>query len=93
MMQQDSAEALALRALAWMASEQDVLHDFLAATGASADDVARRAAEPDFLASVLDFLLQEDRWIMAFCESAGLSYGMPARARHALPGGAVGDWT
>ncbi len=89
----ESAEIIALRALTWLAGEETLFGDFLATTGASASDVAARAAQPDFLASVLDFLLLEDRWIVAFCEASELPYEAPMRARAGLPGGQIESWT
>ena len=65
----ENAEAVALQALGWLAADESLFGDFLATTGASAGDIAGQAAQPEFLASVLDFLLLEDRWIVAFCEA------------------------
>ena len=48
---------------------------------------------PDFLAAVLDFLLQDDRWVVVFCDATGQAYTAPQAARAALPGGQVMDWT
>ena len=93
MMRQNSAEALALQALTWLAAEEGLIGDFMAATGVAPEDLARTAAQPEFLASVLDFLLLEDRWIMAFCDAQGLAYDQPMQARAALPGGAAMNWT
>jgi hypothetical protein len=87
MYRQDSAETLALQALCWLAGNDDVLPVFLGATGASASDMAQRAGEAAFLASVLDFLLLDDTWVMAFCDQAGLRYEAPLQARAWLPGG------
>ncbi len=39
------------------------------------------------LASVLDFLLMEDAWVMAFCTVTGLPFTAPMEARAGLPGG------
>lgn len=89
----ESAETLALRALTWLAEQDDLFGAFLAQTGASAAEVAQGAARAEFLASVLDFLLAEDRWIMAFCDAQGLAYDAPMRARAALPGGDAVNWT
>ncbi|WP_092499484.1 DUF3572 domain-containing protein [Meinhardsimonia xiamenensis] len=89
----DEAEAVALRALAWLAGEEDLLRVFLGASGASPADLAARAGEPEFLVAVLDFLLLDDAWITAFCDAEGLSYETPAAARRALPGGAELHWT
>ncbi len=90
---QDFAEALALRALAWLVANDDLLPVFLGATGTSPEDLRRRATEADFLVSVLDFLLMDDAWVVAFCDAAGYAYADPLAARHRLPGGAETHWT
>ncbi|MGL4236490.1 DUF3572 domain-containing protein [Tabrizicola sp.] len=92
-MQQDAAQVLALQALAWIASEDEVFPAFLGATGASLSDLRGRASDPDFLAAVLDFLLMDDRWVVAFCDHHGHPYTAPQLARAALPGGAMTNWT
>ena len=92
-MRQDAAETLALQALGWLAAQDDLFPVFLGATGASATDIATRAGEAEFLGAVLDFLLMDDAWITAFCDSAGIAYTLPMQARAALPGGAEAHWT
>lgn len=92
-MRQDAAETLALQALAWLATDQDLLQGFLAATGAVPADLRQSAADPTFLGSVLDHLMQEDRWLIAFCDAVGQPYTAPMAARAALPGGAQWHWT
>lgn len=89
----EQAETLALRALAWLAGNDELLPLFLGATGAAAGDLRDRAADPDFLIAVLDFLMLDDAWLVAFCDAAGLDYAAPASARQALPGGAQPHWT
>jgi hypothetical protein len=51
------------------------------------------AGDPAFLGSVLDFLMMDDAWVVAFCDAAGIAYTVPMQARAALPGGAVTHWT
>lgn len=92
-MKPDKAETLALQALGWLAGNDELFPVFLNASGASAGDVAARAGEAEFLGSVLDFLLMDDAWVMAFCDQAGLAYTLPMQARAALPGGAQTHWT
>lgn len=92
-MKQDMAETLALRALGWLAANDDLFPVFLGATGASAGDVAARAGDADFLGAVLDFLLMDDAWVVAFCDDAGIAYALPMQARAALPGGGQVNWT
>ena len=89
----DSAELLALEALSWLVGYDELLPVFLGATGASGTDLRERAKDPEFLASVLDFLLMDDAWITEFCRSADYSLDFPMRARAALPGGAQVNWT
>ncbi|NUB46308.1 DUF3572 domain-containing protein [Fertoebacter nigrum] len=93
MQRQDFAETVALQALAWLASNDDLLPVFLGASGATAADVAAQAGQPEFLASVLDFLLMEDAWVIGFCDAAGLAYTVPMQARAGLPGGEAPHWT
>ena len=90
---QEHAEALALQALAWLVGNDELLPVFLGATGASPDSLRAQAADPAFLASVLDFLLMDDAWIVAFCDATGQPYEAPMQARQALPGGGQVHWT
>jgi hypothetical protein len=89
----EAAETLALRALAWIAAQDDLLPVFLSATGAGEADLRARAGDPDFLAAVLDFLVMDDAWVIGFCEAQGIGHDMPMRARAALPGGETVHWT
>lgn len=88
-----AAETLALKALAWLVGQDELLPVFLGASGASEDDLRARAQDPDFLGSVLDFLLMDDAWIMQFCDAAQVGYELPMQARAHLPGGAQVNWT
>jgi hypothetical protein len=93
MSRQESAEMLALQALTWLAGNEDLLPVFMSASGLSPDDLARGAQDPAFLGSVLDFLLMDDAWVVAFCDAQGLRYEQPMQARQALPGGEATHWT
>lgn len=89
----DAAQVLALQALGWIAAEDEIFPQFLAASGASIGELRARAGDADFQAAVLDFLLQDDRWVIAFCDGGGHPYTAPQAARMALPGGAETFWT
>lgn len=89
-MDRDLAEALALRALAHLAGAEPSMARFLAASGLAPADLARRAAEPELLAGVLDFLLANEAELLSFCAACGLEPELPARAREYLPGGHFG---
>jgi hypothetical protein len=85
----DTAEILAIQALAFLAEEPEQLNRFLGMSGIDADDIRTAAREPAFLAGVLEHMLGDESLLIAFAESAGIEPGEIARARSAL-GGAEG---
>lgn len=88
-----AAAEIGQSALIWLVGRPEALEAFLALSGADAAEVRARAAEPEFLGFVLDFLLQSEDLTVDFARDSGLRPEAPARARAALPGGAVPDWT
>lgn len=90
---QESAETLALRAMAWLLADDDRAAGFLAATGAAPGDLAGQAGDPQFLGAVLDFLLTDDALVTGFCDAANLPYSAPMQARAGLPGFSQMHWT
>lgn len=92
-MHPDRAQLLAVQALAWFAADDDILPTFLQATGASGAELSAVVGDPALQGAILDFLLTNDAWIMAFCDAHRLAYTDPAAARAALPGGAAYHWT
>ncbi|MFQ6548698.1 DUF3572 domain-containing protein [Aestuariibius sp. 2305UL40-4] len=88
-----AAETIALEALAWIVSNDDLRDVFMGAGGVSESDLRQRIGDPDFQLAVLDFLLMDDRWITAFCDAQGHAYDVPMAARHHLPGGEQVHWT
>ena len=92
-MARPQAEALAVQALAWMAGDADLMGRFLAMTGAGPADVRARAGEPEFLGFVLDFLLADEAALVAFAHAENIRPEAPMRARAALPGGELPNWT
>ncbi len=89
----DSAETVALQALAWLVANDELLPVFLGSTGASSEDLKAQASDPAFLASVLDFLTMDDAWVVAFCDAQGFSYEMPMMAAQVLSGASRMHWT
>jgi hypothetical protein len=90
---QETAETVALRALSWLAGNDDLLPGFIGASGITPDELRERASEAEFLASVLDFILMDDAWVAGFCETEKLPYDALLAARRALPGGQQVHWT
>lgn len=92
-MNSETAETIALQALAWLVANEEVCPIFLGSTGGAVDDLRSRATDPDFQGAVLDFITMDDSWVMAFCDSVGIAYDQPLRARYALPGAEQIHWT
>jgi len=90
---QESAEAFAVGALAWLAGNEDLMPSFLGSTGASADDIRSQARDPGFLGAVLDFIMMDDAWVIRFCDETNVPYDRVMQARAALPGGEQVNWT
>ena len=89
----DAVEQVALKAIVWLVGNEELLPVFMGSTGA--DEAAFRdgVGDAEFQASVLDFIMMDDAWVVAFCDSAGLPYDRLMQARGALPGGAQVNWT
>lgn len=92
-LEREAAETLGLRALGWIAGQDELVSTFLGNTGASADDLRERAMDPEFLGFVLDFLLSDESALLTFCEDANIKPDRPFRARAGLPGGDLPNWT
>lgn len=88
-----AAAEVGRQALIWLAGRPEAMGAFLDASGADPAELRARAADPEFLGFVLDFLLQSDAFVLDFAAEAGIPPETPARARAALPGGAVPDWS
>ncbi len=90
---QELAEILALRVLEWVAGQEDIINAFLGGSGLSPSDLARIAEDPVLMAAVLDFLLEDEARLLAFCADTGVAPTAPMSARAHLPGGDVPHWT
>ena len=92
-MSQERAEAIGLKALEYLVSDEELLSVFMGSTGATVGDLRSGAMDSAFLGSVLDFILMNDQWVMTFCDQQGLECSEIFPARQALPGGEQVNWT
>lgn len=92
-MKREQAERIAIQALGWLASHDELCPVFLGSSGAAAEDLRSLAQDPAFLASVLEFVTMDDVWVVDFCDAHNLKYEDPLRARYALPGAEQVHWT
>ena len=89
----DQAEAIALKALEFLVSDDELLTVFLGSTGATVENLRPGASDAAFLGSVLDFILMDDQWVIKLCDACDLNYSEIYPARHALSGGEQVNWT
>lgn len=82
----DHAEALALRALAYVAGDEERLRRFLMLSGLTLAELRDRAGDPRTLSGVLDHLLSDERLLMAFAESEEIDPALVPSSRRFLPG-------
>lgn len=82
----EDARLIAIKALAYLASDTDRLGRFLAATGISPEEIRAKAEDLNLLAGILDFLLSDEAMVIEFCQTLDLPPEAPAQARIQLPG-------
>jgi hypothetical protein len=78
------AEIVAIQALSFIAGEPERLGLFLAESGLGPETLRTAATEPQFLASVLDFVLRDDATVKAFASASQLHPTNIAAARQVL---------
>ena len=78
------AEIVAVQALSFIASEPERLGLFLAESGIGPETLRHSAADPRFLASVLDFVMRDDATVKAFASVSQLHPTNIAAAHQAL---------
>ena len=81
------SEIVAVQALSFIAGDPERLGLFLAETGIGPETLRSAAADPHFLASVLEFILRDDGTVKAFAAASKLDPTTVAAARDALDQG------
>jgi len=80
------AEGLAIQALGFLAAEPERIGPFLAATGVDPVGLRAAAAEPGFLAAVLEHIGSSDSLLLEFAGNLRLNPETVAQARRILAG-------
>ena len=78
------AEIVAVQALSFIASDAERLGAFLAESGIGPDTLRSAAADPRFLAHVLEFVMRDDVTVKAFAAASQLHPTNIAAAHQAL---------
>ncbi len=92
-MNRQQAEIIGLQALGWLSAHPDLSGVLLNMTGLTGAELAARASDAEFQGFVLDFLLENEPALLDFSAEFGLQNDAVFRARTALPGGEVPNWT
>lgn len=81
-------EAIAVAVLSWLANDPDMFGRFLALTGVAPAQVRDAVGDPAFLGGMLDFLMNHEPTLMAFCEATGTAPdAVAAASTHFSPPG------
>lgn len=86
---QQTAETLALQAIAFLAGDDDRLQRLIATCGLTPQDLTRAVGDSAALGGILDYILGDDSLVIEFADYAGVPPEAPAAARRALPGGDI----
>ncbi len=78
------AETIALEGLAFLAGRQDDLERFLALAGIGTEELRQRAADPDMLRALVEFMLTDDALVLAFCSEQDIEPQALHLAAHLL---------
>lgn len=82
----DAAEAVAIEALGFLAAEPERLGRFLAITGIDPEAIRAAAAEPNFLAGVIEHVIGDERLLLEFAAHSQTNPAEVARASAVLGG-------
>ncbi len=83
-MGREAAAELAVEALLFIAAEASRLARFLNLSGYRPEDIRAQASSDEFLAGVLDFLLEDESLLLVFASHSGRDPAQAAAARRAL---------
>jgi Protein of unknown function (DUF3572) len=79
-------QVIALKALAFLASDEDRLSGFLLASGLDLQDLKEQANDLNLLAGLLDHVLANENLLLEFADSMSCKPESVIRARQELPG-------
>jgi hypothetical protein len=81
----ENAETIAVSALAFIASDPELLPRFLSMTGIEANAIRAAASEPGFLGGVMQFIVAHEPTLLRFSEESGIPPETIAASVKALP--------
>ncbi len=82
----DNGEEIAVAALGFIAGDTEKLSRFLSLSGLGPHNLRAAAADPGFLAAVLDHIMSDERLLVEFAAAERISPESVVAARRALGG-------
>jgi hypothetical protein len=83
--ERERAETMSLNMIAFLMSDEERADGFFGTTGLSPDDLRAGVGQPSFLGGVMDYLLEREELLIAFCTDNNIDPMQPIRIRQALP--------
>ncbi|MBL4740419.1 MAG: DUF3572 family protein [Sneathiella sp.] len=88
-MNKEFAEITAIKAVAFLAGDENYMSWLMNETGLSITDFSSLNDNLDILAGVLDFLLMHEKILLEFCEAQNIDPTIPAKIRPFFPGSSL----
>ncbi|MDG4717460.1 MULTISPECIES: DUF3572 domain-containing protein [Thalassospira] len=88
-MNKEAAETLAIRAIAHIVGDDELLQGLVAQTGMGLDDLRAGIGSNEVQAGALEFLLSHEPFLMRFVDDSDYAPEDPARAHIILSGGPI----
>ncbi|MDH6266765.1 hypothetical protein M2360_002161 [Rhizobium sp. SG_E_25_P2] len=88
----EQAEEIAVKILAWLSGQDDLMSRFLAMTGIEARDIRRAAGEPGFFGGLTGFLMNHEPTLMAFSAESDVPVERIQAAHRHFAGPSDGVW-
>jgi len=80
----EASQALAFQALVYMLDDEQLRARFLNLTGLDGAEIHQRIHDPAFQIAILDFFLDHEPDLLAFCEARDITPDRPAAAKMVL---------
>jgi hypothetical protein len=88
-MKTTDAQTIALKILTFLVSDAPRAETFMTITGLSPSDLRSGASSNTFLAGVVDYLLANEKLLVAFADEENIKPDSIIAVRRALPGGDI----
>ncbi len=89
-MNEESAYILSLKALTYIMGDDILMPRFLTLSGLSENEISERLEDAVFLAACLDFLMNNEKDLLCFCDDSNISPKIPMQAYQLL--GGTNEW-